>query len=229
MNRPHDVAAENPSRPRRRLAACAIAVGLIGTTFAGQAVAGCGQYDPGYAPPANWERLDASPGGLMKAGYRPGASGFLRVADDRDPVGAKIVGTWRFTFVSDGTAYPVPIPFGALVDFGTVQWHSDGTEFMISGGRAPSTGDVCMGAWEQTGPHTYTLKHIALAWVGSDSTPPAPAAAFLGPAIIREVVTIDRAGDRYEGSFTIDQYARDEVTLLEHIGGKVTGTRFTAH
>ncbi len=37
----------------------------------------------------------------------------------RDPCGAGIV-TWRFTWISDGTAYPVrPDPFGAMVDFGT--------------------------------------------------------------------------------------------------------------
>ena len=116
-----------------------------------------------------------------------------------------------------------------MVDFGTAQWHSDGTEFLISGGRPPSSGDVCMGAWEQTGPSTYRLKHIALAWASSDSTPSATPAVFIGPAIIRETVTLSHSRNSYEGSFTIDQYARDEVTLLEHVSGKVTATRFTLH
>ncbi|HZV94243.1 MAG TPA: hypothetical protein VFF72_13565, partial [Caldimonas sp.] len=137
-----------------------------------------------------------------------------------------IIGTWRFTFISDGNAYPKAIGYGETVDFGTSQWHRDGTELMISGGRAPSTGDVCMGSWQQTGPNTYRLKHIALAYVSPDSLPPAPGAAYLGPVIIRENVTVNRARNTFEGTFTLDQYARDEVTLLEHISGNVTATRF---
>lgn len=227
MNRSR-IALETPPGPRRRFAACALAIGLFATAFAGNAFAGCGQYDPADAPAASMRDAVAR-GGFMKADWRGDGGGFVKVGDDRDRRDAKIVGTWRFAFVSDGTSYPVVIPFGAVVDFGTVQWHSDGTEFMISGGRPPSTGDVCMGAWEQTGPHTFALKHIALAWVSGDSTPPSPVTTFLGPAIISEVVTLTRAGDAYEGSFTIDQYAKDEVTLLEHISGKVTATRFTAH
>ena len=152
------------------------------------------------------------------------APGFVRVGLVEELEG--IVGTWRFTYTSDGTAYPQPIPYGAQVDFGVHQWHSDGTEMFTSGARAPSTGDVCMGVWKRTGPNTYKMRHIALSWVSADSTPPGPT-QYLGPAIITEQVTLDRAGNRYEGTFTLDQYAKDEVTLLEHIAGKVAATRFT--
>ena len=138
-----------------------------------------------------------------------------------------IVGTWRFTWTSDGTAYPQSIPFGAQVDFGTHQWHSDKTEIFTSGGRAPSSGDVCMGVWKQTGRFTYKLKHIALAWLSSDSTPSSTPATYLGPAIITESVTLSRTGDSYEGTFMLDQYAKDEITVIEHISGKVEATRFT--
>jgi hypothetical protein len=166
----------------------------------------------------------------MSALYHPGADGFVRVSDDeqRD---AGIVGLWRVTLISDGTAYPVHIPFGAVVDFGTQQWHSDGTEFLISGGRAPSTGDVCMGVWERVGNSTYKLKHIALAYASSDTPAsqggPVVPAAFVGPGIIREVVTMSPSGKTFEGTFTVDQYAKDEVTLLQHIAGKIVATRFT--
>jgi hypothetical protein len=144
-----------------------------------------------------------------------------------------IAGMWNVTFVSDGIA-PNPVPKDVMVDFGTVQWHDDGTEIMISGGRAPSEGDVCMGVWEQIGPFTYKLKHIALAWVSEDTPPsmggPGPTPAqFLGPAIISEVVTLDKSRDTYQGAFTIDQYATDEKTLLVHISGTVTGTRVTVN
>src|SRR5215470_5868510 len=48
------------------------------------------------------------------------------VADesDNDP----IVGMWSIRFVSDGTE----------IDHGLSQWHSDGTEFMNSGGLSPA-------------------------------------------------------------------------------------------
>jgi hypothetical protein len=217
-------------RPRCPLAIGGIALGLAAlATFATPARAGCGQFDPGDRAPSFGDPPALSRPGIVQAVFRPGDAELVPVRDDEDAREAGIVGTWRFAFVSDGTAYPMQIPYGALVDFGTVQWHGDGTELMISGARAPSTGDVCMGSWERTGPSTYTLKHIALAWASADSMPPASPPAYLGPAIIREVVKLDRARDRFEGTFTLDQYAKDEVTLLEHISGKVSATRFGAH
>jgi hypothetical protein len=206
----------------------ALALGSAGLLAAGQADAGCGMPEI-MAPPAAGR--DEAPAMLMRAVYRPATGGFIRVSDQDDgSATASIVGTWRFTFVSDGTAYPQPIPYGATVDFGTQQWHGDHTEFTISGGRAPSTGDVCMGQWKQVGERTYKLNHLALAYVSSDTPPPVGPvvpAAYLGPAIITETVTVSRDGNKMQGHFTIDQYAKDEVTLLEHIAGSVAGTRLT--
>jgi hypothetical protein len=164
---------------------------------------------------------------LTPAVYRPGSERLIRVSDDSAQPRANIVGMWRFKNVSDGNSYPFPIPFGALIDFGTQQWHDDGTEFTISGGRAPSSGDVCMGVWEKTGQRTYRMKHLALAYVSSDSSPPVSPATFLGPAIVRETVVVSPSGDSFEGTFTVDQYAKDEITLIEHVSGTVTATRFT--
>jgi hypothetical protein len=87
-----------------------------------------------------------------------------------------------------------------------------------------------MGVWQKAGQNTYKLKHVALAWLSSDTPPPlgpVSPAVFVGPAIIREAVTLDRSHNNFEGTFTIDQYAKDETTLLQHIGGKVSGTRIT--
>ena len=76
-----------------------------------------------------------------------------------------------------------------------------------------------MGVWEQTGNRTYKLKHVALAYASSDTPPalggPVSPAVFVGAAIIRETVTLSRSGDSFEGTFTLDQYARDETTLLQ--------------
>lgn len=184
-----------------------LGLGLVGATATGQAAAGCGMF-PGHG---------AAPSGWMQEGKNH--SRFK---------GTSIVGMWKVTLVSDGTSYPALIPAGVAIDFGTAQWHSDGTEILVSGGRAPSTGDVCMGVWEQTGSATtYKLKHIGLSYASSDSSPPAIPAAFVGPAIIYETVALSPSGNSYEGTFTIDQYQPDGLTLIEHIGGTVTAVRFT--
>ena len=168
---------------------------------------------------------------LIAAVYRPGSDGFIPVGYETEDPSSDIVGLWQISMVSDGVP-PNPVPKGVTVDFGTVQWHDDGTELMVSGGRPPSTGDVCMGVWEQIGHSTYKLKHIALAWVSSDTPPsmggPGPSPAqFLGPAIIQQVVVLDKSRASYQGSFTIDQYNADESTLLVHVSGTITGTRVT--
>jgi hypothetical protein len=193
----------NFSMSRKWTVVGAAALAILGS---GQAMAGCGMPGGNGRSPANWH------------GGGGGSQGF----------GDSIVGLWKVTFTSDGSAYPGPIPAGVETDFGTVQWHSDGTEFMISGGRAPSTGDTCMGVWKRTGARTYKLNHLALAWASGDSSPAASPAAFLGPAVFSETVTLSLNGASYEGPFTIDQYAADGTTLLEHIGGTVKGTRMTA-
>jgi hypothetical protein len=215
---------------QRLLGKCMLVLGLgsLASMIACPAV-GCSLYNP-VEPPAHWNTPAREGSGLMRAVYRPTGERFTRVGYETSIAHSSIIGLWKVKFISDGTAHPIPVPLGALVDFGTVQWHNDGTELMISGGRPPSSGDVCMGVWEQTGPFTYNLKHIALSWVSSDTPPPlgpVDPAVFVGPAIIRELVTLNHSRNRYEGTFTLDQYASDETTLLEHISGTITGTRVT--
>jgi hypothetical protein len=138
----------------------------------------------------------------------------FRHDDDDD---AAVVGLWKFKFVSKGSQ---GIPDGAQIDAGYVTWHEDGTELMNSG-RVPKTGSFCMGAWRQTGYHTFKLNHYALSWDDSGT-------AFVGPTNIREQVTVDRSGDHYSGTFTLVQYAVDETTVLAVVKGTVTATRITA-
>ena len=209
----------------------ALAVGTIAAGVAAPCFAGCGLY---YAPATgalaraltNAVGADAQSAKVAESELSPAAE------NDASAAHGGIVGLWNVTFVSDGGAYPLPIPAGVVTDFGTVQWHGDGTELMVSGGRPPSSGDVCMGAWDKTGPATYKLKHVALAWVSGDTPPPlgpVSPAMFVGPATIREVVTLDRSHNSYAGTFTIDQYASDGTTLLEHVSGTITATRITAN
>ena len=213
---------------------CLLAIGLgtLASTMAYPTMAGCSFYDPAM-PPAPRVAPGQEGARLIEAVYRPGSGGFIRVGYETSEPNIGIVGMWNVTFVSDGVP-PNPVPAGVMTDFGTVQWHDDGTEVMISGGRPPSTGDVCMGVWEQTGPFTFKLKHIALAWVSTDTPPsmngPGPSPAqFLGPAVIQEVVTLAKSRDTYRGSFTVDQYNADASKVLVHISGTITGTRVTVN
>lgn len=101
---------------------------------------------------------------------------------------------------------------------------------MVSGGRNPPTGDVCMGVWQQVGRATFQLVHVALAWQSG---------AYVGPDSIIERVTVDSTGNGYQGTFTITQYAAsmapgmefDESTIVPPtpIHGVIKGTRVTAH
>lgn len=182
-------------------------LGLIGLLGAGQAFAGC-MSPSGLTPAAN----RASP-----AVYNP-AGGFIRTAyesgDEHSQAG--IVGLWKFEMQANGG------PF----DFGTIQWHDDGTEFTISGGRNPVDGDVCMGAWQQVGWNKFKLNHIALAYAGG---------AYLGVAHFHMTVTLAPGGNSYSGSFTVQQFADSTANPFDESGsplatitGTVTATRVTA-
>jgi hypothetical protein len=132
------------------------------------------------------------------------------------PVGAPIVGFWHVTFISKGTGF---IPDGTVVDMGFSQWHSDGTEILNSS-RPPATSNFCLGVWEKTGPSTYKLNHFALS---SDLN-----GNMVGPANIRENVTLGSQGTTYSGTFSIDQYDTSG-NLLAHIVGEIKATRITVN
>src|ERR1700754_3743133 len=71
---------------------------------------------------------------LQKSAYgfaSPQANGFSLVSASTP----SIVGMWKVTFTSNGK----------LVDFGYSVWHSDGTEILNSGNRAPVTENFCLG------------------------------------------------------------------------------------
>lgn len=144
---------------------------------------------------------------------------------------ALIVGMWQFTFVSDGNnVAPFFIPDGAPLDAGYAQWHSDGTEIMNSS-RAPATSSFCLGVWEAGGTRTYKLNHFALSWDDTGALcVPAPGATscFVGPANIREKVTVDPHGDTYSGTVTIEQYDTSGH-LLFRLQGLVSAQRITAN
>lgn len=150
-------------------------------------------------------------------------------ADRPGGIANSIVGLWQFTFTSQGNnVAPLFIPDGAPLDAGYTQWHSDQTEIMNSS-RDPATSNFCLGTWDSTGPRTYKLNHFALSWdnTGHLCTPVAGApSCFVGPANIRERVTVDRDANTYSGTVTIDQYDTQQNLLL-HLQGTVSARRLT--
>ena len=166
--------------------------------------------------------LGLAPGALaqssnMGCGYnsssKPSATlkpASLVLVSKNDWVGAPITGFWKVQ---------AALPDGTVIDDGYATWHADGTE-IINSSRPPISGNFCMGVWKRTGRSTYKLNHFALSWDVSGT--------LVGPAQIREDVTLDHKANHYVGTFTIDQF---DVSgnLLAHIAGKVIATRVTVN
>ncbi len=193
-------------RPTFRIAFTgALAIVLLGMVSVSTATAQCalfGWHKTGAMQLQGWQGTSRlTPASLSLAAGQT-------AADDR------IVGFWKVKFVSEGTP---GIPDGTVIDNAFVQWHGDGTEIMNSS-RPPATGNFCLGVWRKSGPSSYDLNHFGLS---SD-----PGGTLIGPAQIREQFTLDRSGDRYEGTFTIDQYDLSG-NPGPHLAGRITATRIT--
>lgn len=128
-----------------------------------------------------------------------------------------IVGFWKVDFISEGNS---GIPDGTVLDAGFAQWHSDGTEIHNRSSSPPRTGNFCLGVWEKTGPSKYKLNHFALGWNIDDT--------YLGPANIREAITLSPDHSSFVGTFTIDQYD-PSGNLLAHVVGQLKGKRITVN
>jgi hypothetical protein len=188
------------SLSRQALAGLAL-VGLAG--YGAQASAGC-NYTPG-------ESVAALALQSASIGDRSSSAATSNVTF------SSIVGLWHAVFTAKNSA---PIPDGTVVDDAFVTWHADGTELMNSG-RPPITSSFCMGAWVKSGSN-YNLKHVALSW---DPT----GTQFVGQAIVRESVHLNPMGNRYTGTFTIDQFGLDGKTVLAHIQGTIRAERITVN
>lgn len=206
-----------------KMVAATVTMGVVGCLFAAPANAGCGAPDMllhGLMPATAVRGADAKSARISASLRVTGAAPTVASGLAVEP-GRKIVGLWKFTFVSLGNLN-LGIPDGAVLDAGFQTWHADGTEIMNSG-RPPMTSSFCMGVWDYTASSsTYRLNHYALSWAPDGTT-------FIGPANIREKVSIDRSGNALSGRFSIDQYAQDGVTDLAHLEGTLSATRITVH
>jgi hypothetical protein len=198
-----------------------VAASIVGALFATQASAGCSFSDQQVvAPPSQQQRPGFAQAHLIR-------TAFMQVWEQYD---ARIVGFWKFSFTAKGNTSG--IADGTLVDQGYVQWHGDGTELMNSF-RAPTTGQFCMGVWEQVGQSTYKLNHFALGWnFDADAPVTVPGtggATFAGTTNIREEIWLDDSGNSYTGTFTLTSYTPDGSLVVPPtpIKGVVKGTRVT--
>lgn len=182
-----------------------LGLAAFAATFAPLANAGCA--DAGAKPAASLGRHSGVY--LMQAAYRPA---WLVPVGDRDNDDAPIVGMWKVEFDANGGVF----------DFGYQQWHGDGTEILNSGKRSPASENFCLGVWKKAGHNTYKLNHYALSYD--------PATGLMNAMVnIHEYVTLNRDGDSFSGTFTVDVYTPQGVVIPPaHVEGTITGGRVTA-
>jgi hypothetical protein len=123
-----------------------------------------------------------------------------------------IVGFWRVNFI-----ITTPTGEDVVIDAGFAQWHADGTEIMNSS-KPPATSNFCLGVWERTALFTYKLNHFAISSTLNGD--------MVGIANIREDVILNKSGNAYTGTFSIDQFDTKGTNIM-HVAGKVVATRIT--
>jgi hypothetical protein len=131
------------------------------------------------------------------------------VNDDKDD-DPSIVGFWHFKFLVGKSVF----------DGGYSQWHSDGTEITNSGSIPPWSSNFCLGVWKKVGVRKYELNHFAVSWDPTNLQATMP----MGPANIRETVTMSPDGNEFSGTFSIVQYDNAD-NVLQQVQGTVTATR----
>lgn len=181
-----------------------LAVATVALALAPMAAAECGSLNAG-----------PNPGALLKPQAWNGSDDLrasLMLVSDNDPV----VGFWKVKLTAKDTP---GIPDGTVLDDGFQQWHSDGTEIMNSS-RVPATGNFCMGVWKKTAPSKYRLNHFGLSWDLSNT--------YVGPANIRSNIVLSNDGNKFTGTFTIDQYDTNG-NVLAHLQGQIVGKRVTVY
>jgi hypothetical protein len=139
-------------------------------------------------------------------------------ANERPAVSDSLVGLWLTTFLTgDG---PDPDSDPDLYDQSFQQFHSDGTEIMISRGLPPALGNVCVGVWEKVGLRTVRLRHTTWNW-NPDNT-------FAGIFVMLVTLRVDAHGNSFAGKWTADNLDPSNNVIPElHAEGIVRATRIS--
>jgi len=142
-----------------------------------------------------------------KIGGRDQAGAAKDAQPAADPLNPSIVGLWQVMDTENGQ--PIDLSFEV--------WHSDGTEILIDQ-SAPATDNVCIGTWQQTGSLTYKLTHPSLNFDMSGN--------YIGTVMINEVVTLDRNGNKFSGTYTVDVFDVNGSPVPDgHFEGQFIGSK----
>jgi hypothetical protein len=151
-----------------------------------------------------------------------GSATFASMARDQSSASssASIVGMWNFQLISQGnTTRTPPLPDGAQLNFGYIQFHSDETEIQNAGARSPAQQNFCLGVWTKTGHNTYQVNHFALNYNASTGV-------LIGRIILIETLTLSPGGTAFSGTF--DETVYDTTgAKTDHLTGQVTAKRMT--
>jgi hypothetical protein len=181
--------------------AAAVAVAALGVTFASEANAAC--FTTGARSP------------LAGPAARPAAfSSAAAAAEEREPAELRdsIIGMW----ITDYLIGNGPDRYDQALQ----QFHSGGTETMLSNGLPPILGNVCVGVWKAVGPRTFRLRHMAWNWTNEGS--------LAGTFVMLVNVTLDRGGRTLSGTWTADSYDLDGNLIAElHAEGVMQSARVT--
>jgi hypothetical protein len=208
--RPNFTAAESGTSMKAisRTVTMILGAGILLAISVSNAVAGCGDLSFLHSP-----FQFAAPGAESRQELPSAQANTAKFGGLSTP---SIVGFWKFQFISNGnTTHNPSIPDGALIDFGYMQWHSDGTELINSAVHS----DFCMGVWAQTGFMTFEINHFAINYDPSTGM----VASYVN---LREQDTLSPSGDSYTGTITIDVYD-PKGNHVDHLAGTVRATRLT--
>ena len=181
------------ARVQRIRPSSALSVALLSAAVLVASVidAGAACMAPGGAKPSPLSAV----GILARAGAAPALAAAAQGGSSDG--GGPIVGQWQVLM----TAFPGTND-EFIFDFGFQQFHSDGTELMISGGVPPTIGNVCIGAWERGPGGAIVLRHMTWNWAGTEVLGDLPTGYFLLEVTIRT----NSQGTAYAGTWRAASY-----------------------
>src|SRR5262245_30898774 len=139
---------------------------------------------------------------------------------NNDEADNSVVGMWHTVFrIGDAN--------GPVFDETFQQFHSDGTEGLISNGLPPALGNVCIGVWKQVGPRAYKLRHMTWNWSPSDGGFGVPG-SFAGRFEMMVRLTVDRQRTSFSGTWAAKNFdvSGNHIPELD-AEGVVRATRIT--
>ena len=149
--------------------------------------------------------LTANVASMEKIGIYKRPAAKPDAAKANDTLNPSIVGLWHSVYTYSGQ----------IVDQSFETYRDDGSEMEVDLGP-PAIGNVCNGTWEQTGTLTFKLTHPA--WNFDEN------GNLIGTVIIRDVVTLDRSGNKFTGTETVDLFDANG-RFQSHSEGVVKSTR----